>query len=707
MIRLPRTPLLLLLLLPLLALAQTRLELDVRLDPASRRFEATATLTDSQAIAGFLLAPEFEITALAVDGRGIRPGRDGRGRYALPAGSRQVRIAYRATLAAATALDHRDVLRYRVATAAPEGSFLPGAAGWYPDPGRRFAYRVALTLPAGQKGLVPGNLVKETDGADGYRAEFDFPHPAEGIDLMAGPYVIGERSLRLAGGPDSPTVRLRTWFHADLAALSAGFLDDSARYIERYSRLIGEYPFGMFSVVASPTPTGFGMPSLTYLGREVIRLPFIRATSLGHEVLHNWFGNGIAPDWARGNWSEGLTTFLADYAYKEDEGDDAAREMRLSWLRDLAAVPPGEDTALRDFTSRRHGISSIVGYNKSAMVFLMLRDAIGRDAFERGLRLLWQRHRFRSAAWSDLEAAFAEAAGRPLRDFFRQWVERPGAPALRLEAAERSGGVLKLRIAQNGNQALRVPLRLTRADRSEIGWIETGPGTRTVTLTADAGVEAVELDPDYRLWRRVDAALLPPILRETFVAPRARAVLIGDDPELRAAALLLAARVLDTRPEKLETQLPPADAVLLLGLEPAVDAWLARHGLAPRPQPMTAQARGSAQVWAGRDGGGRPYAVISARNAASLKALERALPHYGRQSWLVFDGGRAAEKGVWPPRVAAVRVDQGKLDNHLLRNPLHGHRINGFKTFRVAAMDLSELDLDRKPKAASVRQTGE
>ena len=660
MSRLPRTPLLLFLLLPLLAMAQARLELDVRLDPPSRRFEASATLTDSQAIAGFSLAPEFEITALAVDGRSMQPMRDGRGRYALPAGSRQVRIAYRATLAAATALDHRDVLRYRVASAAPEGSFLPGAAGWYPDPGRRFAYRLALALPTGQKGLVPGNLVKETDGADGYRAEFDYPHPADGIDLMAGPYVIGERSLRLAGGPDSPTIRLRTWFHADLAALSAGYLDDSARYIERYSRLIGDYPFGMFSVVASPTPTGFGMPSLTYLGREVIRLPFIRATSLGHEVLHNWFGNGIAPDWASGNWSEGLTTLLADHAYKEDEGEEAARAMRLSWLRDLAAVPPGEDTALKEFTSRRHGISSIVGYNKSAMVFLMLQDAIGRDAFERGLRLLWQRHRFRAAAWSDLESAFAEAAGRPLRDFFRQWVERPGAPVLRLEAAERTGAALKLRIAQTGNQVLRVPLRLIRADRSEMRWIETAQGTRTITLAANAGVEAVELDPDYRVWRRVDAALLPPILRETFVAPRARAVLAGDDPELRAAALSLAARVLDTRPEKLETQLPPADAILLLGLAPTVDAWLARHGLPPRPRHLNAQAGDSAQVWAGRDAGGRSYAVISAPNAASFKALERALPHYGRQSWLVFDGGRAAEKGVWPPRAAAVRVEHNR-----------------------------------------------
>ena len=44
---------------PMLAVAATHLELDVRLDPASRRFEATATLSDEQGLAGFNLASEF------------------------------------------------------------------------------------------------------------------------------------------------------------------------------------------------------------------------------------------------------------------------------------------------------------------------------------------------------------------------------------------------------------------------------------------------------------------------------------------------------------------------------------------------------------------------------------------------------------------------------------------------------------------------
>ena len=583
--------LLLLLGLPVAAWAMPQLALEVQLDPATRQFSARATLTDDQGMGlpGFHLGRDYEITTFKIDGRPSPvPRRLASADFRLPKGTQQIEVAYRTTLPPTPVLDHRQVLGRRGGTASPEGSFLPASAGWYPDTGRLFSYRVTLALPAGQKGLVPGDLKEESDTAAGYRAVFEFPHPADSIDLMAGPFVIGERPLTLG----ARTIRVRTWFHPELAGLAQGYLDDSARYIARYSTLIGDYPFGMFSVVSSPTPTGFGMPSLTYLGRDVIRLPFIRATSLGHEVLHNWWGNGVYPDWRSGNWSEGLTTLLADYAYKEDEGETAAREMRIGWLRDLAAVPPEQDGALKDFTSRHHGIASIIGYNKSAMVFLMLRDKIGRDAFERGLRLLWERKRFQTASWADLEAVFAEAAGRPLGDFFTQWVQRPGTPVF------------------------------------------TGA------------------DPDFRVWRRVDPALLPPILREVFVAPQAGVVVT--DADLQPAALALAARVLDADVASAQDSLPPRGPVLIIGRDATVDAWLARHALPARP-PMLRVLRGSAQVWAGRDAAGRPYVVIAARDAVSLKALERGLPHYGKQSWLVFEGARALEKGVWPPRSESTK----------------------------------------------------
>ena len=52
----------------------------------------------------------------------------------------------------------------------------------------------------------------------------------------------------------------------------------------------------------------------------MIRLPFIPYTSYRHEILHNWWGNGVYVDWEEGNWCEGLTSYGADHAAKEEQG---------------------------------------------------------------------------------------------------------------------------------------------------------------------------------------------------------------------------------------------------------------------------------------------------------------------------------------------------------------------------------------------------
>jgi aminopeptidase N len=646
------------------------LELDLRLEPASRQLAAQASLDLQADQVDFTLLPSLKITRLSIDGRPQRPPA-GNGNIHLDlagSGTHQLQVSYQGALAPLADLDHREVLAHLPPMADAKGSFLPAGSGWYPDPGVPFSYRLRLQLPPGQKGLVPGTLVGESEitptaakgkpnippSSAGYNAEYLYSQAAEGIELMAGPYEVKER---LIPRTNQTPLRLRTWFYPDMADLAQGYLDDSARYIARYSEAIGPYPFDAFSVVAAPLPTGFGMPSLTYLGRDVLRLPFIRATSLGHEVLHNWWGNGVIPDWATGNWSEGLTTFLADYAYKEDQSADAARDARLGWLRDLAAVPPSEDTSLTAFTARHHGISSIVGYDKAAMVFLMLRDEIGAQTFAKGLRLFWQRHRFLRAGWTDLEHDFGEAAGRDLGTFFRQWVQGAGAPVVRLVEARWDLGKLELTVEQsNPIYRMRVPVRLlVYPDVAETRWVDVSEPVTRISLSAPKLVQAVELDPEYRLWRRVDPASFPPILREIFVAPKA-GLLVADD-DLMQAARSLAERLLDTRPDPLTANgpsLPGNDPVLIVGRQEEVDRLLARLNLPPRP--LDLRGKGSAQVWTARDPAGRPYAVISARDAEALNALSRPLPHYGRQSWLAFEAAKVTEKGIWPARAERIRV---------------------------------------------------
>jgi hypothetical protein len=399
------------------------------------------------------------------------------------------------------------------------------------------------------------------------------------------------------------------------------------------------------------------MPSLTYLGHDVLRLPFIRATSLGHEVLHNWWGNGVVPDWRSGNWSEGLTTFGADYAFREDQGADAARALRLDWLRDLLAIAPADETPVAGFTARSHGISSVIGYAKPAMVFLMLRDEIGAQAFDAGLRAFWQRHRFRQAGWTDLAQAFSEASGRELAPFFAQWTQRADSPVLSLARAE--GG--SFRIVQQGKPfELLVPLRVQLASGASRDLsVRVHEAATRVDLAAHGMPDAVAvtLDPDLRLWRRLDRATVPAILRETFIAPRAQLHVAASGPEWASTAAALAERTLDAQPEP-----APANALLARPEEPALVAGdragiaqvLAQLGLGSVPEALP--AGGTARAWATRAANGKPFVFIVADTPAALAALQRALPHYGRQSWLVFQDARVIAQGAWPAVVPPLAL---------------------------------------------------
>jgi aminopeptidase N len=526
--------------------APPRLELDVRLDPATRALRVEATL-QAERISVVTLREELSVTAATLDGEKVDaragPAMQGTRSWRLARAGQQLRIAYQGTLAPLDrSADHRRVLRALPPMASVEGSFLPAASAWYPSPAGLFTYRVRLSLPAGQRGLVAGDLVDErTHEAGRTVATFKMRAPTDGIDLMAGPYVVDERIVERA---DVPPLRLRTYFTPAIAALAKDYLDDSQRYIEHYSKRIGSYPFGSFSVVASPLPTGFGMPTLTYIGEAVLRLPFIRASSLGHEVLHNWWGNGVYVDYAAGNWAEGLTTFMADYAYKEEASAEAAREMRLGWLRDFAALPPGAAKPLAEFRSRAHGADAATGYGKAAMLFVMLRDLIGEAAFDDGLRRFWSAHRFRTASWKDLRASFESASGRDLSTFFAQWLERADAPAPRIASARMRGNAVEVALEQGTPPyALRVALVFDGPEGAITRLVDLSRNNETVRIDDVGPSTGVRLDPDLRLWHALDPQTLPPILRQWILARTPRYAVVSG--ELGAAAERLAQRLFE------------------------------------------------------------------------------------------------------------------------------------------------------------------
>lgn len=620
------------------AASDAHYEISVRLDPLRHTMEArgVVTLASVQEVS-LPAAPRFRIESLRVDGRETDP----QGLSSVR--GRRIELRWQGTLDSLdTTLDARAVLTRDAPVVDARGSFFPASGGWYPRvPGRLARWRVNIDLPIGQRGLAPGRLIQESESDGRYRASFDFSRPGEGITLIAGPYEMRERRVLSRFGHE---IRLRTYFHREIGDLASGYLDAAARHVARYEALLGEHPRAAYSVVSSPTPTGFGFPGIAYLGVDVLKLPFIRDTSLAHEVLHDWFGNGVHVDYARGNWAEGLTAFLADYALAEEQGEALARDMRIRWIRDFSALPAAARMPLSRFVSRTHDASQVVGYGKTAMVFFMLREEIGDKAFRDGLRSFWERHRHRTVSWRELRLEFEYAADRSLGVFFNQWVERADAPQPRVTSARMVGGALHLAFEQPAPAyAVSLPVAIFGPEGPQRRTVRLERESETAILEVTGRPLAVMIDPDYRRFRELAPGEAGPTLRDVTLAARANLLLPDQDRPVREVAQQLAMRVLEAP----ATDGPPfAAPTLVIGTDAAILPLVAEQpALAP---PREVAGRGSARVWTVRLAGGVPVVIVSGRDPESLVALLRPLPHYGERSWLVFDGAKLVSRGTLP-----------------------------------------------------------
>lgn len=540
-------------------------------------------------------------------------------------------------------------------SSAGDGVFLPGYDDWIPHPvDALMRYQLKVSVPAAHRVVATGKLVDERIGDDVYQASFASTRPAEAPSLFAGPYRVQQRLWQ--------GLRLRTYFHAEVDEQAETYLDAAAAFIDRYQKKIGDYPYADFHIVSAPLPVGLGFPNLTYVDRRILPLPFMRSRSLAHEVLHSWWGNAVAVEYASGNWAEGLTTYLADYALATDQGKEQARTMRIKWLRDYAALPQQRDHPVTAFRAKQHDAAQVIGYNKVAFIFHMLQQEIGEQAFDEGLREFWRRHKFKRAGWDDLQAAFEQSAERELDWFFRQWLDRAGAPRVsvgshRVEAIE-AGYRTHIDILQplSGYQfSLDLLLETENGVERRRLFIEDSL-TRLEWITAGRPL-SIHLDPQSHLFRRLQTGETPPILRDITLNAASMTLIDDQRPDFVEAARALAERLLDNAPRFVTAAQPlgPAQPLLLITSADRLGEQLERLQLR-LPAGLPKVEHGAA-VWTARRANNTPVLVVSAVSTAELQALLRPLPHYGGQSYVLFDGGRALDRGIWPLSRGALYRD--------------------------------------------------
>ncbi len=408
-----------------------------------------------------------------------------------------------------------------------------------PDVLARFAVRIEANKAEYPTLLSNGNLIESSNMDEGKHFVVwvdPHPKPAYLFALCAGKYESIHDAFTTKSGRK---VDLGIYVDPGDSERARYAMDSLKRAMkwdeEAFQR---EYDLALFNIVAV---RDFNFGAMENKGLNIFNSSLILADAetatdadfeaieavVGHEYFHNWTGNRITcRDWFQLCLKEGLTV----YREQEFSADQRSRPVqRIKDVKRLRARQFGEDAGPLAHPVRPASYQKIDNfytatvYEKGGEVIRMLKRIIGRDAFERGMQLYFERRDGTASTVEDFIGCFAEASGRDLADFMG-WYDQAGTPVLKAhgeyDAAARTYHLtVSQRTAptpgQSNKKPLPIPLQISfiAPDGAHIAAKAEGDTISRVTHHA-------VLDDAQKTFRFADVVEAPiPAILQGFSAP--------------------------------------------------------------------------------------------------------------------------------------------------------------------------------------------
>ena len=557
-----------------------------------------------------------------------------------------------------------------------EGIYLSSETFWYPTWEQHLVtFDLEVTLPSDWHPITQGKEIQQTVTQHNRISQWRIASPTEALTLAANTYVVQKKPWR--------NIQLATYLFPKEAPLAEQYLEATATYLELYTKLLGPYPFSQFAVAENFFPSGLGMPSFTLLGQRIVQRGYTQPYSLGHEIVHSWLGNSVFNDFVKGNWVEGLTTYLANYYYGEATGNQAAASKIRRRMMDEYNLYATQinDYPIRQFHHKETRVDNAVGYQKTALVFHMLRQEVGDDAFFQGVRRITQEGTGQFFEWQDLEQIFSQVAKRDLKEFFEQWVERPGAPLLDLtdlliqpDSLRPGYSTVSGTVSQtNAAYTLPLPIQVNLEDESTFtSTLALDQAKNPFSLNLPSKPTSITLDPEHHWLLRQERQQLRPMLNAWDTATR-RIVIQATSPskEEQASFKALFRRLEGQSDIEIQHHNSPAiteeASYLIIGT--AAHQLLGSQALPTCQEHVEVKSERVTifeQAFEGPDVAFLitcphpkfPKHTVSLFWGSSPKAvtpIARLLFFYGWDSYLVFEQGKVVARGMFQP-VHSARV---------------------------------------------------
>jgi hypothetical protein len=532
------------------------------------------------------------------------------------------------------------------------GIFLSDGSAWHPQPigedGHPALHRLSVSVQPIEGWAIVASGEPVGEGPPELpRWSWAMPRPIDGIALTGNRHRLFGRVHQTPHGPVEIVMHVPE-VHADLAGM---FLDAACEYLDLYTPLLGPFPYKRFTIVENFFSSGFAYPGFTLLGPRVVAMAprSLMPGFLDHELVHNWWGNGVYVDPDDGNWCEALTTYCANYYRRvAEDGEEAGRDYRRGTLMKLSADPEHLDNGpLGEFGSADPsggGPNRFVGYDKGAFLFMMLEftrytglGPVDRSDLWAALRRFASEHMGERANWGDIQAAFEAAFPTrpdqmPLEEFFDLWVRRHTVP--------------------------RTP---TSDDRAELASFRTNyPAGRTTpfVLTEDEHGRWMEIDPQFYFYRVLPPEQIVPLIGGTLGPGGVRTITAETRPEV--------ATYLKQFPDS-----GAGENLLLIGVE-AINRYadlLARssdpitvtdHSFTVGAKTYDAPDEAVLHTMQHPDRPGR-FITVFASNGDEGWAKLHLIIHYTRDTTIIWDGARVLDRRTYEPdRRIPLHLDEAE-----------------------------------------------
>ncbi len=322
----------------------------------------------------------------------------------------------------------------------------------FDDPRFKVPWKIALSVPAGQRAFANTKQTSKTTGSDG-RVRFDFavtkPLPSYLVAFASGPFEV----VRAVGKTSVPLRIITPKGMAARGRYAAKHAPGLLAAAERYFAM--KSPYDKLDLIAVPYFSGaMENPGLITIASYIMLLPDAPTSAqrkmfsivASHEFAHLWFGDLVTMDYWNDLWlNEGFATWLSD---KLTAGHVPKLGTRVEEVRnkaDAMVVDRGPDQrAVRTPLNRRQRLPANfdeLTYKKAGALVTMFEARIGAERFRNMLRVYVRKYAHKVVSANHLYATFAKFGAAIPAKQLASLVTRPGIPLVSVKPSCRAGSL--------------------------------------------------------------------------------------------------------------------------------------------------------------------------------------------------------------------------------------------------------------------------